>query len=387
MNLSFQKLFFTLASVFAIFAVLVVAKGILIPLGFAMLISFILYPLTKKLESWGFNDMFAAFLSILTLFLIIGGGIFFFFTQIVHLPTELSVFTDKLLKLFADFVVVLNTKLDLNMDLDSEYLLKQMKGWFKTSAFPVAQNTFYSTSSFLIGIIATIVYTFLILIYRNGLAKALSQFAAVDNRGKAIKMFQNVQKVGQNYLSGMILLIIVLGIANSVGLWIIGIDSPFLFGFLAASLSIIPYIGTTIGASIPVLYAFMSQDSLWIPFAVAVMFWAIQLVESNFLSPKIVGSSLHVNALASILSLIIGASVWGVAGMILFLPFTAMLKVICEEFIPLKPIALLIGSQLYNGREDDIEPMDKWFEKIKKWFVKRKTVSKKQKKGSQSSKL
>lgn len=386
MNLSFQKLFFTLSSIFVVFAILILAKIILIPLGFAMLISFILYPLTRKLESWGLNEMLAAFLSIFTLFLIFGGGIFFFFTQIINLPTELTVFTDKLMQLFADFAVVINTKLDLQKDLDSEYLLKQMRNWLKTSAFPVAQSTFYSTSSFLIGIITTIVYTFLLLIYRNGLAKALSTFAAVDKREKVINMFKNVQKVGQNYLSGMILLIIILGFANSIGLWIIGIDSPFLFGFLAASLSIIPYIGTTIGASIPVLYAFMSQDSLWIPFAVAVMFWAIQLVESNFLNPKIVGSSLHVNALASILSLFIGASVWGVAGMILFLPFTAMLKVICEEFIPLKPVVLLIGSQLYNGKEDDIEPMDKWFEKIKKWFDKRKATSKTNKKATKSSK-
>ncbi|MDX1373493.1 MAG: AI-2E family transporter, partial [Nitrososphaeraceae archaeon] len=120
---------------------------------------------------------------------------------------------------------------------------------------------------------------------------------------------------------------------------------PFLFGFLAATLSIIPYIGTTLGATIPVLYAFMSHDSLFIPLAVAILFWAIQLIESNFLSPKVVGSSLNVNPLAAILSLIIGAAVWGVAGMILFLPLTAMLKVFCQEFDELKPIAMLINDE------------------------------------------
>jgi predicted PurR-regulated permease PerM len=81
------------------------------------------------------------------------------------------------------------------------------------------------------------------------------------------------------------------------------------------------------------------------PIAVAFLFWAVQLISDNFLSPKIVGGSLNINALTAILSLIIGAVVWGIAGMILFLPFAAMLKVICEEYDELKPIALLIGNQ------------------------------------------
>jgi predicted PurR-regulated permease PerM len=76
-----------------------------------------------------------------------------------------------------------------------------------------------------------------------------------------------------------------------------------------------------------------------------VTFWAIQVVESNYLSPKIVGGTLKVNALAAIISIIVGAAVWGIAGMILFLPFTAMLKVVCHEYDELKPIALFIGEQ------------------------------------------
>jgi predicted PurR-regulated permease PerM len=80
----------------------------------------------------------------------------------------------------------------------------------------------------------------------------------------------------------MFLLIIILGFANSIGLWIIGIDSPFLFGFLAAILSIVPYVGTTIGATIPVLYAFMSSDSIWVPLAVMFCFGEFKLLKVTF---------------------------------------------------------------------------------------------------------
>ena len=365
MSISFQKLFFAIATVIAVFAILILAKTILIPLGFALLISFILYPLAKKLEIWGINKMIAAFLSMLAMILILAGGIFFFLTQITNLPNELSDFQDKIMGLLRDIIVYINNHFDLETDLEQDYIIEQLKEWFKNVAFPVAENTFYTTTSFLAGLLATIVYTFLLLIYRTGLTKAFVKFSPVDKREIALNMLKKVQKVGQKYLSGMILLIIILGLANSIGLWIIGVDSPFLFGFLAAAMSIIPYVGTTLGASIPVLYAFMSHDSLWIPFAVAVMFWAIQLIESNFLSPKVVGSSLQINALAAILSLLIGASVWGIAGMILFLPFVAMLKVICEEFESLKPIALLIGSQEDDNKEKKEKSIQSSFVKIK----------------------
>ena len=84
------------------------------------------------------------------------------------------------------------------------------------------------------------------------------------------------------------------------------------------------------------------------------------------LSPMIVGSSIQVNPLASILSLIIGAYVWGIAGMILFLPFAAMLKVVCEEFDPLKPVALMIGTQIYQGKDIEEKPIEKIVENFRK---------------------
>jgi predicted PurR-regulated permease PerM len=163
---------------------------------------------------------------------------------------------------------------------------------------------------------------------------------------------------------------LILGLVNSFGLWIIGIDNPFLFGFLAAILALIPYAGTFLGASIPILYAFISYDSIWMPITIAIFFWFVQFIESNFLTPKIVGGNMKINALTSILSIIIGASVWGIAGMILFLPFAAMLKVICEEHEELKPIAILIGEHRIIEKDVNDKSKSKWTKKLKTWFAK-----------------
>jgi len=370
MNLSFQKLFYALATVFGLFAILILAKSILIPLAFALLMSFILFPLVKKFESWGMNKTFAAFLSILTVILIVGGGIFLFSTQLIELSKELANFQDRIIRAFADVTLYLNKNVNIVSKLEKNELFDKIKEWLSESTGLLIKKTFTTTTTFLAGLFGTMIFTFLFLIYRDGLTQGLMGFSPEDKKDRVLMMFKSVQQVGQKYLSGMIFLIIIIGLANSIGLWIIGIDNPFLFGFLGAFLSIVPYVGTSLGAIIPILYAFVSHDSLWSVLAVAILFWVVQLISDNFLSPKIVGGSLRINALASILSLIIGALVWGVAGMILFLPFAAMLKVFCDEFEELKPIAQLIGNYDYKEENSGGKFIKRSFKKVQAWFSK-----------------
>ena len=366
MSISFQKLFFAIATVFAFFTILILGKLVLIPMAFSLIIAFILFPIARKLEIWGTSKLLAAFLSMLALLLIIGGGIFLFSTQIIQLSENLTEFKDKILGLLADVTLYINKNISFVPHLEKGELFDNFKNWLSKSAGTMANQTFSGGINFLTGLFSVIIFTFLILIYRNGLVQACAHFYPKEHRNNAFKMFKSVQQVGQKYLFGMFMIVLILGFVNSIGLWIIGIDSPFLFGFLAAVLAIIPYVGTIAGAAIPILYSFMTYDSLWMPIAIAAFFWFVQVIESNFLTPKIVGGNLKVNALAAILSIIIGASVWGVAGMILFLPFTAMLKVVCEEYTELKPIAMLIGEQNDNKSKKEFDFITKVYKKIKK---------------------
>jgi predicted PurR-regulated permease PerM len=366
MNLSFQKLFYAIATVFAFFAILILAKMVLIPMAFSLLIAFILFPVARKFEVWGTSKIMGATLSMLSLFLLLGGGIFLFSTQIIQLSDNLSDFKDKIIGVLADVSVYINNNISSAPHLEKGELYDKLKSWLSESAGRMANQTFSGGISFLTGLLSIIIFTFLILIYRNGLVRAFTHFYRTEDRENAVKMFKSVQQVGQKYLFGIFMIVIILGLVNSIGLWIIGIDNPFLFGFLAAVLAIIPYVGTIAGAAIPVLYSFMTHDSVWMPIAIAIFFWLVQVVESNFLTPKIVGGNLKVNALAAILCIIIGASVWGIAGMILFLPFTAMLKVVCEEYTELKPIALMIGDQMDNKSNEGDEFINKVYKKIKK---------------------
>jgi len=365
MHISFQKVFFAIASLFAIVAVLILAKGVLMPLAFALLIAFILFPVTNKIHSWGINDIVAAVLPIIGLFLLIGGAIFVFSNQIIHLSENLAGFKIKILNIFTDVTLFINQNIEFLPPLEKGELLNKIKVWLNDSSGSLLSQTFSSTASFIFGVLTVVVYTFLILLYRRGLVSALVAFYPKVHRDNAYQMFKSVQQVGKQYLIGMTIIIFILGIVNSLGLWIIGIDNPFLFGFLAAILAIIPYAGTFIGAAIPVIYAFISYESIWVAITVAAFFWLVQFIESNFLTPKIVGGNLKINAFTAIFSIIIGGSIWGVAGMIIFLPLAAMLKVVCEEYEELKPIALLIGDHINDPKSDNINPINNFLGKIK----------------------
>ncbi len=344
MTLSFKKLFYAQASLILFLLILYFGKDILVPLAFAMLFAFILYPLVTYLIRKGLNEILSIAFTLAGVMIIGSGILILFSTEIYRMTEEYSRFLEKLKSIFNTSVTYLNEQVSVIPRIESENLITGMGEFFTSSGMVIVSDTISFTSTFFSYILLSIIYTFLILLYRKQLADAITQFVRKEHQTTFRKMLREVQKVGQQYFTGMLLLILILGVLNSTGLLILGIDYPFFFGFLAALLAIIPYVGSTVGGLIPTIYALISYDSYWYPIGVVGIFWFIQTVEGNFLNPKIVGGSLHINALFSILSLIAGGLLWGIPGMILFLPMTAILRVVCSHYEGLKPVASLIGD-------------------------------------------
>lgn len=362
MNISFKNIFYVIASIIGLVVILSLAKNLLIPLCFAMLFAFILYPIIRWLTKKGVNKVFSIALTMSGITIFILGIIVLFSAQIIEITGQYSNLFGKLQSALDASISFLNTKVQLIPDIQSKELLDQLSLFFSDNGFLMISDTVGITSSFFTYLILTIIYTFLILLYSNHLASAIGYFSPQKNRESFHKMLQEVQKVGQQYLTGMVLLILILGLLNSIGLLIVGIEYSFLFGFLAALLAVIPYIGSTIGGLIPTFYALLNYDSYWYPVGVIIVFAVIQFIEGNFLSPRIVGGSLKINALFSILSLIAGGFLWGVAGMILFLPLIAMLKVVCYHYEELRPLSMLLG----NMGEVEIKEKSSFVERILK---------------------
>ncbi|WP_420316559.1 AI-2E family transporter [Ekhidna sp.] len=351
MKLSFSRFFYVIASIVGIVAIMHFGKVILVPIFFAMLFAFILYPIVKWLKKKGVKKVFGIIMTLGGVFILSSGLLVLFSAQIIDMASQYSNFLDKLRDTLEKSVKFLNDKVQIIPDIESQTILDKLTNLFSDSSFLIISDTVSVTGSFFSFVVLASIYTFLILFYSEHLTEALTRFAHKSKRKSFIAMLREVQQVGQQYFTGMLLLILVLGVLNTTGLLILGIDYAFFFGFLAALLAIIPYVGTTLGGLVPTIYAFISFDSYWYPIGVIIIFWFIQFIEGNFLNPKIVGGNMQINALFSIFSLIAGGVLWGIAGMILFLPLVAMLKVICSHYEELEPVASLIGERITEVRK------------------------------------
>ena len=142
----------------------------------------------------------------------------------------------------------------------------------------------------------------------------------------------------------MIIVVVILGLLNAIGLWIIGLENALFFATFAALLAVIPYIGIIIGSLPAVLYALLFSGSLWMPLGVIAVFAVVQFLEGNFITPNIIGSRVSINPFMALVALIIGGQIWGIVGMIIFVPFVGILKCIFDEVEDLRPYGYLLGN-------------------------------------------
>ena len=161
---------------------------------------------------------------------------------------------------------------------------------------------------------------------------------------KVDHVLSKIQQSVQNYITGLGLVILIVAVLNITGLLILGIDYAFFFGALGALLTIIPYVGIFIGALLPILMSLVTKDSAWYAVGVAGIFFFVQILEGNFITPNVVGSKVSINPLVAIVGLILGGMLWGAPGMILAIPFMAVIKVIFDSVEGLQPYGFVLGD-------------------------------------------
>jgi predicted PurR-regulated permease PerM len=151
-------------------------------------------------------------------------------------------------------------------------------------------------------------------------------------------------KTYYDFIKGMSIVYIVVGVLNSIGLLLLGVPYAVLFGFVASILTFIPYVGIIVGALLPVSMAWITYDSVWYPLGVIGIFAFVQYLEANIIFPIAVSSRLNVNTLVMLIAIFVGGLLWGVAGMILFVPFVGIAKLIGDHNPQWKPISLILGT-------------------------------------------
>jgi len=350
--------------------IIIIGKSILTPLAFAFIFSFLLLPICSRIERFIRYRPVAIVLSMLIALLPAVALIVVFSYQFTTVIEDIPSISSKLKRGINEVLDFLQQYANFNTENLQESIRSNFSTLIETPIQLIGQSL-SSGSNMLISILLTILFTFFLMLYRTSFKNfALMQFRK-SQREEAATMIDQVGKILKEYLYGLLLVILILGVLNSLGLWLIGIRYAAFWGFLAACLAIIPYIGTTLGGFLPFIYALATTGTLWQPAAVVLLYSSVQTLEGNFITPNVVGNSVSINPLAAIIFLFIGGMIWGISGLILALPFVAVLKVVMEHITPLRPVSELLSSDLYSDSDKFLEEYDEEQYRISNYFSRR----------------
>jgi predicted PurR-regulated permease PerM len=348
-NLSYtSNLLFIIGLVF----ILYVLKPIVVPLLFAIILSISIFPVVLFFQTkLKLNRAISAVLGILLLVVVVLILFAFIGAQLSDIIDKSDQYSQRL-----NQIVRSSTR-----SLESRFgIKKQELGIGNSSLTQTIKDNFSSIVSFasssgtlLADAILIPLYMFFFIFYRKFFRIFLYKVFCKHNSTIKIKLvFTKLYTVQQNYLIGLFTVMGIVGVLNTVALILLGIENPVFYGFLAAFLLLVPYIGILIGSLIPALIALVTKDSYWYSVGVIGAFGFIQFLEGNFITPKVTGSKVSINSFVAILSIIAFSMLWGIAGMIVALPIVASLKVLFDASPSMRPYGFLLGEpqdiHLYN---------------------------------------
>jgi predicted PurR-regulated permease PerM len=356
-----MKQIFERANQYLLFVILLVVllyfgRTFLIPLVFAAMLAMLMAPVCRKLDKLGLNRALSSLVCILILLAAVVGIGFVVGSQFAAFAEDVSMIEQKGRAFLTKVQAYIQEQLGVSPEKQESMVKDQAKGAGK-AAGALAGRILAGLTSTIAGLAITLVFTFLFLFSKEKYQTFFLKLYKDEDQTKVKKITDEISHVSQKYLTGRVMSITIIFILYSIGLLIVGIKNAVLLAGIAALLTVIPYVGTVLGGLFPVMMALVTEDSFQPALFAALVMFIIQTMDNYFIEPNIVGGEVNLSALFSILSIIAGGLLWGVAGMILFLPMFGILKIISDHVEDLKPIGYLIG-----------EPGGKRTSRLSDWF-------------------
>lgn len=325
--------------------ILIIGKSLLLPTIFAILFALVLSPITNLIQRYLKNGIISVLLTFLAILIPLIGIVSIFGVQFSDVISSMDSIGGRLDEGLRQVLKWLQDTLGVTIQ-DPSQLAKENSSNITSFLSSIARNSISSTAGFFTGIGLTIIFLFFFLLYRKGFKGFIMSQIPPSNQEKGIEILHEIKAIIQKYFSGTFFVILILAVLNSLGLWLIGLDYAIFWGCLGAFLAIVPYIGTTIGGILPMLYSLAVADTIWQPIGIFVMYQGIQALEGNIITPKVVGSNVQINPLAAIFAMFFWGMIWGIGGIILAIPITAIIKLILSQSSHLKPISILLGNKI-----------------------------------------
>jgi predicted PurR-regulated permease PerM len=318
--------------IFFLSAILYFGRDILIPLLYGLFIAIILYPFCKKLEKHHWPKSLSITAGLL---IVIAGFVlvcYLFIYQLNLLRNDLPAISQKI----QPAVVQIQEWIRLNIGISGitqEHWWTKMQDSFENNISQIIQLSLTTALNSIMILLLIPVFAVLFLYERNSFVYFLTSIAGNRFSKSLHTILRDVIHTYSNFIRGMVVVYFIVGCLNTVGLLALGIPHALLFGMLTAIMTIIPYVGIFVSALIPVSIAWLSKDSMWYPGGVIAVFAIVQYLEANVIFPRVVGTKLKISTWAMLVAIIAGGLLWGVSGMILFIPLLGIFKIILD-YIP-----------------------------------------------------
>ena len=323
--------------------------SILLPILFAALLSVLLLPLAARLERWKLPRVWAIVFTLLIVIAALMAMFYGFGSQIASLRSELPKLESRSVLYFDQAQQWASQRFGYQ-PLSKEQLIDQSMSSFKSSAGGYLGSTLSTTAGILSVTTLVPIYIFCFLYYRDHMRQFLFRFVSPNKRTSVLHTMDSIQTVVQAYIQGLLTVIVIVSVLNSIGLLLLGVKFAIFFAVFASVLAIIPYIGIMVGSAIPALVTLVDTGSPAKALGVVGVFMFVQFLEGNFITPMITGSKVSINPMAAIIALILGGELWGTPGMILSIPLVAVLKVVFDANRSMEPWGFLLGD-LSDGTE------------------------------------
>ncbi|MEO8763226.1 MAG: AI-2E family transporter [Ginsengibacter sp.] len=357
------KLGFKFLVIFFIILFINASQTIFIPFAFACLLAVLLMPVVKFLELRKFTKIPAIAVSMILATSFIAGIIYFLSSQISNFMQDIPSIKSHLNEHFISLQNWVKEKFHVSFEEQNEYLNEQANKLKETGTGYIS-HTFFSITEAVMLLILMPIYTFLLLFYKDHIRRFLYAVFKQEHKTSVQNVIAKTKLMIRSYMVGLLIEMGIVAAGNSIGLMLLGIKYAIFFGVMAAVLNLIPYIGMFTATLFTVLVTLTTTDNTSDIIWIIVIFYSIHIVDVNILMPRIVASRLRINALISILGVVIGGSLTGISGLFLSIPAIAFFKIICDEVDDLKPWGMLMGDETTYSKESRL------YKKLKKISVK-----------------
>jgi predicted PurR-regulated permease PerM len=341
----YVKVTISLVGLIALLAIMYIAKGIIIPIVFAIIIAIVLHPVVTFIERLKINRVLAILITMLLTFIVIGACGTVLITQASRFGESWPLLVEKFTTMLNQNIADAADYFDKDPQKIYDWLAKTQGQILNSSAAAIGQ-TLVVLGNGLVILLLIPFYIFMILFYKPIILEFIIRISGGNYETHVREIVSQIKKVIQNYLVGLVIEAGMMAVMNTAALLILGIEYAVILGIMAAVLNVIPYIGGIIAVALPVMVALVTKSTPWYALYIAIAYYIIQLIDNNYIVPYIVASKVKINALFSVIIVLIGNALWGVPGMFLAMPLLAIIKLICDHIDPLKPYGFLLGDTM-----------------------------------------